>query len=248
MKKLIPTILSGLLLSIVLTGCGDPLSQKVSELTGAQRNELTQQLTPDDLKVFLSYMKRQTTVNASSQESRDSVTIKQAILEEREWIAAEQQKRVVEEQKEIEKRKSADQAKLKENYQGKEITGFINNSLNYKLVDKANVEGQYSQPYVSFGLLFENKSEKDITFIDGILTVKDDLGRKIKDVAFVYDDENTPIEAKKSINYKARLKLNMREPSDIDLSTITFERIQSSILINEIRFKDKSKLKMPLQQ
>lgn len=248
MKKLIPTILSGLLLSITLTACGDPQSQKVSELTGAQKNALAQQLHDEDLKIFLSYMKRQTTVNASSQDSRDSVTIKQAIAEERDWIANEQQRKVLEEQKEIEKRKAADQAKLKENYQGKETTDLINNALNYKLVDKANVEGKYSQPHVSFDIFLENKTEKDIIYISGVLTVKDDLERKIKDFAFVYEDENTPFEAKKSINYKARLKLNMREPSDIDLSTITFEKIQSSIAINEIIFKDKSKLKMPNQQ
>ena len=248
MKKIISMILSGLLITSFLTGCGDPINQKVSDLTGAQTNALEQQLQPDDLKAFLSYLKRQTTANASPKESRDSATIKQAIKEEKEWIDAERQQRVSEEQKELEKRKTADRAKLKENYQAKEMSNLINNSLNYKLTDKTNVQGEYAQPYVSFSFAFENKTEKSISYISGVLTVRDELKRKIKEFAFIYNDENNPIEAKQLLDYKARLKLNMREPSDIDLSVIAFPSINYSILINEIHFRDQSKLKMPIQQ
>ena len=241
-------ILSGLLISSFLTGCGDPINQKVSELTGPQINALEQQLRHEDFKAFLSYLKRQTTVNASSKESRGSATIKQAIKEEKEWIAEDLQQKIAEEQKELEKRKAADRAKLKENYQANEMRGFINNSLNYKLTDKANVEGEYAKPYVSFSFVFENKTEKSITYISGVLIVRDELKRKIKEFAFIYNDENNPIEAKQLLDYKARLKLNMREPSDIDLSVIAFPSINYSILINEIHFRDQSKLKMPIQQ
>lgn len=248
MKKLITTILSCLLLSIVLSGCGNPLNQKVSELTGVQRNKLAQQLNADDLKMFLSYMKRQTTVNASSQDSRDSITVKQAIDEEREWIIVEQQQKQIQDLKELERRRLANEAKLRDKFHSKETMILINKVLNYNLLSKSNVQGANGEPYVSFDLFFENKSEKDITYIAGVLTTNDETGRNIKDFAFIYEDQENPFEAKKSMNYKSRFKLNMKEANDLYLSNILFEKMKFSILINEIQFKDKSKLRMPIQE
>lgn len=215
--------------SILLAGCSDPKNYEVTKLTEEQRKELGKKLTSDEGQKLAGWMMR----NAlGGKEPAIGTTVGKALKEQDEWIAKqkEEEAAAAELRKKIEVDRKAKQEEFKK-------------LLSVVLVTKKNSMGEYSQRWVGMELAYENKSDKDIQGVKGILKITDIFGDKILNVKWSYDGG---VQAKQTtVEKRAGIDINQFKDSDMKLWNTDFDKLKSTFEISTIIFKDGTKIDAP---
>lgn len=215
--------------SILLAGCSNPKDYEVMKLTEEQRKELGKKLTSDEGQKLAGWMMR----NAlGRKEPAIGTTVGQALKEQDEWIAKQKEKEAAatELRKKIETERKAKQEEF-----GK--------LLSVVLVSKKNSAGEYGQKWVGLELAYDNKSDKDIQGVKGVLKITDIFGDKILNVRWSYDGG---IQAKKTtVEKRSGVNVNQFKDSDMKLWNTDFDKLKSTFEISTIIFKDGTKIDAP---
>lgn len=215
--------------SILLAGCSNPKDYEVMKLTEEQRKELGKKLTSDEGQKLAGWMMR----NAlGGKEPAIGTTVGQALKEQDEWIAKQKEKETAatELRKRIETERKAKQEEF-----GK--------LLSVVLVTKKNSVGGYGQKWVGLDLAYDNKSDKDIQGVKGVLKITDIFGDKILNVRWSYDGG---IQAKKTkVEKRSGVNINQFKDSDMKLWNTDFDKLKSTFEISTIIFKDGTKIDAP---
>ncbi len=239
-----------MLAAFLLAGCSDPKSYKVAKLTEAQKKEIGQKLTAaEGLKLTGWMMLR----SMSGKDIPDDFTVGQALKEQDEWIiqddirkAREAEAKKISGAKEEELKKQAAEMKKQAEIERQAKLDEIASLVSVALIAKKNKEHEYNSKFVFLELVFENKSDKDIQGIKGVLTITDIFGDKIKRLTWSYDKG---IKAKqKAIETDHGVDINHYINEDQKLWSTDFDKLKSSYKVATIIFKDGSKIDAPDQE
>lgn len=215
--------------SIFLAGCSDPKEYEIARLTEDQKKELGESLTADEGQKLTGWMMR----NAfSGQEPPPGITVAQALAEQDEWVAEQKTEEAA--QAELAKRVEAERKAKQEEFA---------KLLSVALVSKANSVGEYGQRWIGLEVAYENKSDKDIEGVKGILRLNDIFGDKIMDINWSYDGG---IPAKTSIVERGSgIDANQFMDRHMKLWNTDFSKLKASYEVSTIIFKDGTKIDAP---
>jgi hypothetical protein len=218
-----------LIASILLVGCSDPKKYEVTKLTDEQKKELGQKLTADEGQKLAGWMMRSA---LSGQEPSAGTTVEQALAQQDEWV--EKQKADEAEKAELAKRVEAER-KVKQQEFAK--------LLSVVLVSKKNSVGEYNQRWVGLEVAYENKSDKDIEGVKGVLKFADIFGDEIMNVRWSYDGG---VPAKQSIvERNVGVDINHFMDDHMKLWNTDFDKLKSNFEVSTIIFKDGTKIDAP---
>jgi len=215
--------------SVLLAACSDPKGYEVTKLTEEQRKELGQKLTADEGQKLAGWMMRNV---IAGKEPPFGITVAMALKQQDEWVAKQKEEEAKAEalRKKVEAERKAKQeefAKL----------------LSVVLVSKKNSMGEYSQRWVRLELAYENKSDKDIQGVKGLLTLNDLFGDKILNVRWSYD---AGVAAKQTtVERKSGIDINQFKDSHMKLWNTDFDKLKSSFEVSTIIFKDGTRMDAP---
>jgi hypothetical protein len=218
-----------ILTAILLAGCTDPKNYELSKLTESQRKVLGQKLTADEGQKLASWMMRNV---MTGKDAPIGITVAQALKQQDEWLAKQKE----EEAKASELRKKVDAERKAKQEQFAKL-------LSVALVTKKNNVGAYGQMWVLLELAYENKSDKDILGVKGVLELNDIFGDRIRNVNWTYDGG---IASRKSIiERKSGVKINQFMDPDMKLWNTEFDKLKSNFEVKTIIFKDGTKIDAP---
>jgi hypothetical protein len=229
LRLTIAALLIGLFVS---SGCRDVRNLQVSKLTDDQKQSLEKKLTAEESGLLMGYMLRQTMSSAFGGSGiPQDITIRQAIEAQRAFAAKEKEDEI-----------KADTLKAKIEAERKAKQEEFAKVLSEAVVAKKNTEGQFGQKYVTFEMAFENKTDKDIQGVKGVVKVSDIFGDKIKNIGFSYDGG---VKAGKTAVYKGSVDVNRFDDKDLKLYNTDLEKLKTSFETSVVIYKDGSKLDMP---
>jgi len=173
MKKLVLVVcMIGLLIS-----CTAPLDKKFNKETSFEDlKSIKEEVDSSDYKLLSGSLLRL----AFKGESIEGMTYSDILEDGKEWKA--EQDRLEAEQKAL-----AEKIKKEE----EERTKRLNDVLTVALYKKGFSKYNY-QEYITYSIAFENKSDRDIRALKGVLTINDLFDTKIKGISLTIDD---PIKA-----------------------------------------------------
>jgi hypothetical protein len=217
---------------LTVAGCKNVRDTELSKLTPEQSAALDKKLNGEEMRLLIAYRMR-TGMSAAfgGSGAPDGMTVRQAIDEERKW--AENQK--VEEAK-------ADALKQKVEAERKAKQQEFNQLLSAALVTKKNIDGEYGQRSVGLAVAFENKSDKDIQGVKGVLVLSDIFGDPIEKVRLSYD---AGIDARKIATYKGGVEINRFMEKDIKLWNTDFDKLKANFETSTVIFRDGTKIEAP---
>ena len=161
----------------------------------------------------------------------EGVTVRQAINEQRDWLANQEQHAA-----------KAEELKKKVEIERKAKQEEFAKLLSVALVSKRNVDGEYGQKYVSLELAFENKTTKDIQGVKGVLKVNDIFGDPIESISFSYDKG---VAAGKTSIYKGGVDINQFMDRDKKLWNTDLDKLKADFETSMILFKDGTQIAAP---
>ena len=225
-RSLTSLLLAG---SIILSGCSDPKSYEVTKLTDEQRKELGQKLTADEGQKLTAWMMRNV---MPGKEPPVGTTVAMALKQQDEWAAKQKEEEAKAE--ELRKRVEAERKAKQEEFA---------KLLSVALVSKKNSMGDYGQRWVELEMAYENKGDKDIQGVKGVLKLTDIFGDKILNILWSYD---AGVPAKQStVERKSGVDINQFKDSDMKLWNTDFDKIKSTFEVSTIIFKDGTKVDSP---
>jgi hypothetical protein len=224
-------IITYLLLAVIvfLGGCSNPRNYEVAKLTDEQKKELGQKLNADEGKKLTTWLARKT---FSGREIPSGITVGEAIKEEENWLTKKsaQETRAKELKKEIDAERLAKQ---------EEFAKF----LTVALVSKKNDLGRYNQRWVGLDIAYENRSDRDIRGVKGVLRITDIFDDSILNINWSYD-RGIPAKQKK-LETGTGIEINQFKDSHMKLWNTSFGDLKSTFEILTIIFKDGTKIEAP---
>ena len=215
--------------STILVGCSDPKNYEVSKLTDEQKKEIGKKLTAEEGQKLAGWMIRNAMVG---KEPTAGTTIGQALKEQDEWAAKQKEEEIKAEalKKKVEAERKAKQEEFAK-------------ILSVALVSKKNSMGEYNQRWVGLELAYDNKSDKDIQGVKGVLRLTDIFGDKILNIRWSYDNG---VPAKQNaVERRSGVDINQFKDDDMKLWNTDFEKLKSSFDVQTIIFKDGTKMDAP---
>ncbi len=224
---------AGLILTAVtLLGCRDIRDSEISKLTDEQRTVLDKKLNGEETRLLMGYMMRQGMSQAfGGKGAPDGITVKQAIQEQRDFL--EKQKQEEAKAEELKKKVEAERKAKQEEFA---------RLLSAVLVRKKNVDGEYGQMFVTVEIAFENKTDKDMQGVKGVLKIADIFGDTISNVHFSYDKG---VSAGKTSTYNGQIEINKFRDSDMKLWNTDSDKLKTAFEIATIIYKDGTKVEAP---
>lgn len=217
------------LIAGVLSGCSDPHKFEIAKLTDEQKAEMGKKLTADEGTKVTGYLVRTT---LTGKELPPGVTVAQAIKDQDDWLAKEK----------VEAAK-AEELKRKVEAERKAKQEVFASMLNVALVAKRNSTAEYDQRMVLLDLAFENRSDKEIAGVKGVLHLTDMFGDKIMNIKWSYDDG---IGAKQTgVERGSGIKINQFMDDHMKLWNSAPEKVKASYEVKTIVFKDGTRLDAP---
>jgi len=221
--------LMALLLLAAVVGCSDPKNYEISKLNDEQQKELGKKLNAEEGGKLAAYMVR----NAFGGKGVPAgVTVGQAIKEQDEWVS--KQKAEEAKAEEIKKRVEAERKAKQEEF-GKLVS--------VALVGKKNDVGEYERRFITLALAYENKTDKDMLGVKGVLRITDIFGDKIMNIRWSYDDG---IAAKATrVERGSGLKVNQFMDEHMKLWNSDFDKLKATFDVRSVIFKDGTKIDAP---
>lgn len=213
----------------VLVGCSDPHKFEIAKLTEEQKQEVGKKLTAEEGQKLTGYIMR---TSFASKELPAGVTVGQAIKDQELWI--ENQKAEAAKAEELKKKVEAERKAKQEAFA---------KMLSVALVEKRNNLGEYDQRMVMLDLAYENKSDKDIAGVKGILHLNDMFGDKIINIRWSSDGG---IGAKQTaVERGSGIKINQFMDDHMKLWSTDQAKIKANYEVQTIVFKDGTRLDAP---
>ena len=217
------------LVTSMLLGCSDPHKFEIAKMTEEQKAEMGKKLTADEGAKLTGYIMR---TSFAGKDLPSGVTVGQAIKEQEAWIEKEK----------VEAAK-AEELKKKVEAERKAQQEAFAKMLSVALVAKRNTTGEYDQRMVLLDLAFDNKTDKDIAGVKGVLHLKDMFGDKIMNIGWSFDEG---VEANKTtVERGSGLKINRFMDDHMKLWNIDSEKITAVYEVKAIVFKDGTRMDAP---
>lgn len=179
--------------------------------------------------VSMTYIMR---TSFASKELPVGITVGQAIKDQELWL--ESQKVDAAKAEELKKKVKAERKAKQE--------AFVK-MLSVALVAKRNKLGEYDQRMVLLDLAYENKSDKDIAGVEGVLHLNDMFGDKIMNIRWSFDEgvgaKQTAVERGNGI------KINQFMDDHMKLWSADSAKIKANYEVQKIVFKDGTRLDTP---
>jgi hypothetical protein len=226
---------AGLIIAItcLLISCRDARDLELSKMTEEQSKALDKKLNGEETRLLMGYMMRQGVSEAfGGKGAPNGITVRQAINEQREFL--EKQKQEEAKAEELKKKVEAERKAKQEEFA---------RLLSAALVSKKNVDGEFGQKYVSMEMAFENKTDKDMIGVKGILKIADVFGDTINNVSFSYD---RGVPAGKTSTYKGQIDINRFMDKDMKLWNTDFDKLKTTFDVSTIIYKDGTKIEAPV--
>lgn len=207
-----------------LAACTSPLEKSYSEETFEQdTKELEAQLDTADLQLLVGSILR------LSFEGKDmsSMTYSEILENGKQWKA--EQDRIEAEQKALQEKAAREEAERIERLQ---------NAVMVTCYKKSYVEVDY-QDYITYGLAIENKTDKGIRAVKGILRFTDLFDDEISSIRFTYDER---IAAGATAKWNAQTDYNQFIDEDVALRNKDLEDMKIVWEPIKIIFEDGSSL------
>ena len=103
--------------------------------------------------------------------------------------------------------------------------------------------GEYGRRWIGLEIAYENKGDKDIQGVKGILKITDIFGDKIMNVRWSYD---RGVPAKQTTAERTSgIDVNQFKDSDMKLWNTDFDKLKSTFETTTIIFKDGTKIDAP---
>ncbi len=222
------------IVALALTGCQNVRDLELSKLTPEQSAALDKRLNGEEMRLLIAYkMRLGMSAAFGGSGSPAGITVRQAIQDERNWIENQKQEEA-----------KADALKQKVEAERKAKQEEFSQLFSAALVNKKNVEGEYSQRFVTLEVAFENKSDKDIQGVKGTLRINDIFGDPISNIALSYD---RGIDARKVITYKGSVDINQFIEKDKKLWSTDFDKLRAEFETSTVIFRDGTKLEAPAE-
>lgn len=219
-------------IAFLLIGCQNVRDAELSKLTDDQKASLDKKLNGEETRLLMGYMMRQGMSQAfGGKGAPEGITVRQAIQEQRDFLEKEKQEEAKAEElkKKIEAERKAKQEEFAQ-------------LLSEAFVSKKNVEGEFGQRYAAMEMALENKTDKDIQGVKGVLKITDIFGDPIRNIGFSYDGG---IAAKKTAIYKGSIDINQFDKKDMKFFNTDFDKLKASFDIETIIYKDGTKVEAP---
>ena len=140
------------------------------------------------------------------------------------------------------KNKESEELRKKVEAQTKLMQEEFQKILTVALVNKRNVMQEYGRRFVNLDMAYENKGNKDIQGVKGVLRVTDIFGDKILNVRWSYDKG---IKAGKTATEKnVGIDINQFKDDDMKLWNTDFDKLKSSFDVQTIIFVGGEKLQV----
>ena len=140
------------------------------------------------------------------------------------------------------KNKESEELRKKVEAQTKLMQEEFQKILTVALVNKRNVMQEYGRRFVNLDMAYENKGNKDIQGVKGVLRVTDIFGDKILNVRWSYDKG---IKAGKTATEKnVGIDINQFKEDDMKLWNTDFDKLKSSFDVQTIIFVGGEKLQV----
>lgn len=224
------------LMLLTLTACSDPRKEVLpTDLSGESLNkfgEKIKDLPEDDKKLLAGYvMRAEMSKTFGNEKVPVGITVQQAIDNQKSWVAKNEAEEKAQKAK-AEKMKAEADAKKQE----------AKNALAVTVYDKQIIQGDFDKSIV-LRIDFQNKTNKTITAVKGIINFKDKFGDPVNSMNF--SETNLVIAPHQSEKRDLGRRLNefMNDDkvfADTSLNDLTYEFIPDQIL-----FDDGSKIVMP---
>lgn len=213
----------------VLLGCSDPRKFEIAKLTEEQKQEVGKKLTAEEGQKLAGYIMRS---SFASKELPVGMTVGQAIKDQELWL--DNQKVEDTKAEELKKKVEAERKAKQETFA---------KMLSVALVAKRNNLGEYDQRTVLLDLAYENKSDKDIAGVKGILHLNDMFGDKVINIRWSFDEgvgaKQTAVERGNGV------KINRFMDDHMKLWSADPAKIKANYEVQTIVFKDGTRLDAP---
>jgi hypothetical protein len=217
------------LAAALLLGCSDPHKFEIAKLTDEQKQEMGKKLTAEEGQKLTAYIVR---TAFASKDIPAGVTVGQAIKDQELWL--EKEKLEAAKAEELKKKAEAERKAKQEAFA---------KILSVALVAKRNDVGEYDQRMVLLDLAYDNKGDKDIAGVKGVLHLTDMFGDKIVNIAWSYDKG---VGAKQTaVERGSGMKINQFLDDDMKLWNTGMDKIKADYQVKTIVFKDGSRLDAP---
>ena len=213
--------------SIFFVGCSGPKDYDIAKLTEDQKKELGQKLTSDEGQKLAGWMLR----NVLSGKG-ESTTVGNAIKAQEQWLAEQK----VEEAKAAEIKKRVDAERLLKQAEFAKLLSVV-------LVNKHNSLQEYDRKFVDLEIAFDNKSDKDIAGVKGVLRITDMFGDKIVNLKWSNDEG---VASKQTLVERGSgMRINQFMDDHMKLWNMDYDKLKSTIEVSTIIFKDGTKIDAP---
>ena len=219
-------MISVLAASVLLGGCTNALHYKVASLTQNQRDYAAKHLTVDQMGKLDAWIRR---TAAGGKSIAPDVTVGMAIDDQADWIANE----LIGKARADEQQRTARAAHAAEQ---RALAGVLGISLSAK----NNLVQPDGRHVVSVALAYDNRADKDIRAVTGILRLADVYGNPVIDLDWNYQGI---IAAKHGAAQRdVPLAIDDANPSRTRLWATDFARLTAAFEIRTITFGDGSAL------
>jgi len=195
-----------------------------------------EKLSPDDKKLFLSYvMKTQMSSVFGGEGLKKGTTIEDALKIEKEW-QAEQEK------EELKRQALAAELQKKQLEAMKKMNEAVTTSLvNFGFRKSDWQSGTYSD-YFTIKVGFKNNTDRDISGVRGVVVLKDIFSETIKRINLSNDNG---IKANSTSTYSGTMDFNQFKDEDTKLRGTEFSKLKYEWEPDVYLFDDGSKMEMP---
>ena len=220
--------------------CSDPRDYDATKLTEEQKKELGQKLTADEGQKLMAWMMRQA---LTGQQPAIGVTVRNAIKDQEQWAAKVKAEEELAAVKRKEEEARAAELRKKVEAERRAAEEQFAKMLSVALTAKRNQQGEYGKQFVYLHIAYENKTDKDIQGVKGVLHINDLFGDKIVNVRWSYD--RGVAANKRAVETGSGLELNRFMDAHMKLWNTDFDKIKSNFEVQTIIFKDGTRVDAP---
>lgn len=230
-----------LVIAVLLSACSNPKDTPLPTSFDKMESIKPQldKLTSEERELFAKYYLRHTVGAAmgglfgvKEDPIPEGMTIGKAIDEQRDYAA---KAKIKEDEAKALQEKVAAERKAKQEEFAKLITVAV--------VNKKNVMQEYGRRFVALDVAFENKSDKDIAGVKGVLKITDMFDDKIVNLRWSNDKG---VKAKQTmVERGSGMDINQFMDEHMKLWNADFEKLKSTFEVSTIVFKDGTKIDSP---
>jgi hypothetical protein len=240
---------------LVSVGCSNPKSQLITEKNKAVFLENIQSANVTNFKevtvLFLKEMKGVKKLTKEESELLNGYLLRYAVIEKfqsnaekkvplvgktvGELIELQRQWKKEEDVKAAIQKKLANEAKAKEETDLKKLRECLTLALYKKGFSPSDTDNYQYQDYITFGVTYQNNSQKDIRAFRGVLEFQDLFGDTVLRVNLKIMD---PIKAGGKANWNGTMNYNQFMENDVRLKGLEFKDIKAVWIPEKIIFSD----------